>query len=91
MLQRNSPSRALNIELVECYLPPCLFQQTAKDTLATEVANHLITSSLTSSYLRTTMVAVKLWTAPNQDLFLGFQTVYVPAKRAWSKVYSSPR
>lgn len=52
--------------------------------------NHLITS-LTSSYLCTIMVIEKLWMAPNQDLFLGFQTVHALAKRAWSKVYSSPR
>lgn len=52
--------------------------------------NHLITS-LTSSYQCTTMVTAKLWMAPNQDLFLGFQTVHALAKRAWSKVYSSPR
>lgn len=52
--------------------------------------DHLITS-LTSSYQCTIMVTEKLWMAPNQDLFLGFQTVHALAKRAWSKVYSSPR
>lgn len=52
--------------------------------------NHLITS-LTSSYQCTMMVTEKLWMAPNQDLFLGFQIVNALAKRAWSKVYSSPR
>lgn len=52
--------------------------------------NHLITS-LTTPYQSTIMVTEKLWMAPNQDLFLGFQTVHALAKRAWSKVYSSPR
>lgn len=47
--QENSSSRRLNIELVEHHLLPCLFQQTAKDSLAreeTKSPHHLSDNSI---------------------------------------------
>ena len=91
MLHRESLHQEILIQsLQNAIFPLIYFNKQQKILWPQRWPSHLITFSLTSSYLCTIMAAEKLWTAPNQDLFLGFQTVYAPAKRAWSKVYSSP-
>lgn len=64
---------------------PLFIQQTAKDTLATEMANSPHSLLSDKSYLCPIMVDEQLWMAPNQGLILSFQTVYDPAKEPGPK------